>query len=73
MELDIIYVIPVVIVVGIIWLVYRLGIEVGRVMQQNEDRARRAGARQRAAVRSNVTPLFDTTRATDSKEQSWHE
>jgi hypothetical protein len=61
MELDIIWVVPVLIFVGVIWFVYRLGIEVGRQMEWNERREElrhyRAEIEQ---ARSNVTPLFDT-------------
>lgn len=39
--LDVIWVIPVALFVGWTWLVYRLGIEVGRVFQQREERAKR--------------------------------
>lgn len=40
-HLDIIWVIPAILFVGWTWLVYRLGIEVGRVFQQREERAKR--------------------------------
>lgn len=53
MYLDIIWVIPALIFVGWTWLVYRLGIEVGRVFQEREERARRRHPSNR--VRSNTT------------------
>lgn len=37
--IDIIWVLPCLLFVGWTWLVYRLGIEVGRVFQEREDRA----------------------------------
>jgi hypothetical protein len=40
-HIDIIWVIPTLVFVGWTWLVYRLGIEVGRVFQSREERAKR--------------------------------
>ena len=76
MELDIIYVIPVLVIVGIIWFIYRLGIEVGRVMQRRDDIAEfRRHQNQLTAYTysTNVRPLYDTPRVTITKEQSWHD
>lgn len=40
-HIDIIWLIPVTLFVGWTWLVYRLGIEVGRIFQHREEKARR--------------------------------
>jgi hypothetical protein len=71
MELDIIYVVPVVIFVGIIWFVYRLGIEVGRDFATRE---MQESLRQRyleiEQARTNVRPLLETlTRRSDPREK----
>lgn len=56
MYLDIIWVIPVSLFVGWTWLVYRLGIEVGRVFQEREERAKR----RHPAYRSRYTNGYST-------------
>jgi len=56
--IDAIWLIPIIVSVFIIWLAFRLGIEVGRDQVQQEIRAKRRTA-QPETPRSNVTPLHD--------------
>jgi len=56
--IDAIWLLPIIVTVFILWVTFRLGIEVGRDQVKKEIRARRRTA-QSEEPRSNVIPLVD--------------